>query len=152
MADTQDTHGHADKRIVVGRNGGTLTPFDSARGRAAALRSAQARRNRAMQAARARTVARLAAYDNTIQSWADAWGDLVADQAEALRHAASEGKPRGDDMLRVGQALGAMPLPHELRDSDSDSAPAHSAPGIVLLLHEIERRGVVVDAEVVEDG
>lgn len=116
--DTSETHTQtraAAQEIIPGRNGGTLTPFDPARARAAQVKSVQSRRNRAMRAAQDRTVARLAASDNTITSWADAWGEMVADQAEALRQAASEGKPRGDDLVQVGQALGAVPSQWDTR-------------------------------------
>jgi len=120
--DTSDTltQPHVDARKIPGHNGsGTLTPFDSTRAKTAQVKSVQSRRNRAMRAAQDRTVRRLAASDETITSWADAWGEMVADQAEALRQAASEGKPRGDDLQQVGQALGAVPTQWDTRQEQS---------------------------------
>ena len=114
----RDTNAHV---TIAGKNGGTLTPFNSERARLAQAAGVQARRNRAMRAAQSRTVQRLAASDSTIVTWADAWGELVADQAEALRQSASEGKPRGDDLQRVGQALGAMPLSVDRQEAEQSS-------------------------------
>lgn len=106
-------------KIIPGRNGGSLRPYDSARAREMQARSVQSRLNRAMRAAQDRTAARLAATDNTITHWTDAWGEMVADQAEALREAAANGKPRGDSLEKVGQALGAVP-----RAADAQAQPA----------------------------
>ena len=72
-------HVHAPARavrVVPGRNGGTLTPFDSERARAAGLKSARTRRRAALRG----MLAEVAAVDPEVGSWADAVAKLTGVQ------------------------------------------------------------------------
>lgn len=136
---------------TITRNGGTLHLITAANAREMQARSAASRRNKAAQAARNRVTARLAAVDPTVQSVYDAWGVLVADQAEALRQAASEGKPRADDMIQIGRAMGLIAQPHE-REQEQGGATATLtlSPDMVALLAEVarvQRGGAATEAD-----
>lgn len=119
-------------------------PITHANARMLAAKSAEVRRRKATLAAQNRTVARLAAADPSIQTPYDAWGELVADQAEALRQAASEGKPRADDMMQVGRAMGMVAQVGERTAQDTGQATATltlSADMVALLQAVASRQG-----------
>jgi len=100
-------------------HGGVIIPIrDADTARALQAKSVQARRNNAAKAARSRVTRALAAIDPTVGSSADAWGALVASVAEAVVASAAEGKPRGDDMMQVGRAMGVLAQPHEREAGD----------------------------------
>jgi len=105
-----DTQAHTPALVTIpGKNGGTLRPITSPeQARAMQAASTIARRNNAAKAARSRVTRALAAADPTVVSSADAWGAMVASVAEAVVTAAAEGKPRGDDMIAVGRAMGLV--------------------------------------------
>ena len=105
-----DTQAHTPALVTIpGKNGGTLRPITSSeQARAMQAASTIARRNNAAKAARSRVTRALAAADPTVVNSADAWGAMVASVAEAVVAAAAEGKPRGDDMIAVGRAMGLV--------------------------------------------
>ena len=94
-------------------------------------------------------------FDPSIKGGADAWGMLVAKQAVALM---DSDKPRGDDLYRIGQVMGALPTSLEARAAEAASAsqtvnvqlPPEAAVLLVDLLRELAGRQVI-DAEV-SDG
>ena len=124
-------------------HGGVIIPIrDADTARALQAKSVQARRNNAAKAARSRVTRALAAIDPTIGSSADAWGALVASVAEAVVASAAEGKPRGDDMMQVGRALGVVAQPHEQAQAQSPTGEAAELVTALRLLLD-----AVVDAQ-----
>jgi len=98
------------------------------------------------RAAVARTVEEARGIDPNIAGGAGAWGLLVAKQYLALMDSA---KPRGDDLYRIGQVLGAVPTAHEARAlehaASQDPGPA-LAVELVSLLRDIVVRLVELPA------
>lgn len=109
----RDVHGRLVKQLP-----GSVE-FTSANARQMQAKSVEARRNRAMRSAQNRVAREAASIDPTVDSWYDAWGLAVSKQYTTLL---DSDKPRGDDLLRIGQALGAVPLAGELREQDNQVA------------------------------
>jgi hypothetical protein len=119
---------------------------------------AQNRWARARQQAAKYITREAAAIDPTINTWSEAWGLLAAKQYLALMD--SE-KPRGDDLYRIGQVMGALPTALEQRSMEAGPAPATDADAAAMLAADIaariiarlmqqqrgEAEGVVIDAE-----
>ena len=139
-----DTLIHAEPRKITGRNGGTLTPITSATARDLAKR----RWAKFRQAAARRVTAEAQAIDPTATTAAEAWGLAVAKQYTALL---DSDKPRGDDMIRIGEAIGAVATARE-RDAEQtnntvniailDTGAAQALAQALAVL-----RGEVVDAD-----
>jgi hypothetical protein len=110
--------------IIRGKGGrflpGTTSPapITHANAHEFAQKGNQVRWNRARQAAQSRILAEAAAADPTVTHWSDAWGVVVAKQYAAL---VEEDKVRGDDLHRIGQAMGALPLAGELQAQQAQS-------------------------------
>lgn len=66
-----------------------------------------------------------------------AWGFVVARQYGTLL---ASDKPRGDDLYRLGQIVGALPRSGELQAQAQADAPAHSADAAALMVAEIAAR------------
>lgn len=104
------------------------------------------------QAAVDRVIAEGRGIDPTIKGGADAWGLLVSKQYIALMD--SE-KPRGDDLHRIGQVLGAVPMAHEVQREDTGAAVSVSlsAAGLARLVALLAGGAAdVVEGEVSEAG
>jgi hypothetical protein len=102
---------------------------------------AQKRWAKARKAAADRVTREAASIDPTVNTWADAWGLVTARQYSALM---DSDKPRGDDLLAIGKAIGAMP-------SDVDKAQAaevaqpRTQPDVVLALLAVLERVDITD-------
>lgn len=104
---------HAKTRSIVGKNGGTLTPITTAN----AADMARRRWAKFRQAAARRVTAEAQAIDPTATTAAEAWGLAVSKQYVALL---DSDKPRGDDMIRIGEAIGAVSTARD-RDTQQTS-------------------------------
>jgi hypothetical protein len=112
--------------------------------------AAEARWEQYRSAAVARVVEEGKALDPTIKGGAGAWGLLVAKQYLALL---DSDKPRGDDLYRIGQVLGAVPTAHEARALEhaaSQEAGPALAVELVSLLRDIVVRLVELPAPAAE--
>jgi len=116
----------------------------------AALRWEKARKSAAN-----RIMREAASIDPTVSTWYEAWGILAAKQYLALM---DSDKPRGDDLYRIGQVMGALPTSLEARAMEQQApasagqvVPADIARGLIELLRQLAGRdvvdGVVSDAE-----
>ena len=69
--------------------------------------------------------------DPNVKGGADAWGLLVSRQAVALM---DSDKPRGDDLLAIGRAIGAMPNDADKMQAIQTQTQRQTQPDIVLAL------------------
>ena len=106
---------------------------------------------RARQAAANRITREAAAIDPTVSTWAEAWGLVAAKQYVAL---IDSEKPRGDDLYRIGQVMGALPTALETRAAEVAgpaaavlALPAEAATVLIDLLRQVAERQVI-DGEV----
>ena len=144
MDETQTT---GDARVVIGKNGNKLTPFTHATSRIAA----QKRWDKYRQQAAKRVLGEIASIAPDVQTPADAWGVLVARTATAIM---DSDRPRGDDMMRVGQAMGALPLAHEREQAQAQAgATLTLSPDIArALVDQLVAGRQVIEGQVVADG
>lgn len=137
-----DTIVHDDKRVIVGRNGGRLTPFTPETARAA-VRAREEKRIRLYNAG-----ARRAVQDTQLirEYGEDAH---IVERAMTLQQIATT-PDAGKAAVLAAQALDvAQGLITKGKDS-TDAAPQSAPPAILLLVAELERRGLadeVVDAD-----
>lgn len=92
------------------------------------------------RAAANRITREAAAIDPTVNTPADAWGVVVAKQYTALLDA---DKPRGDDLYRMGQIIGALPTVYDKADANSASQIDDAAAMILARIAELAARDVV---------
>jgi hypothetical protein len=119
------------KRIVANPGGGSRA-FSQADGSASA--SAQKRWQKYRQAAATGIVREAMAIDPSVRVPADAWRVVTAKQYVALLDA---DKPRVDDLYRMGQIVGALPLAGEVQaqaQAPAGGLAVRDADAIVLML------------------
>lgn len=92
---------------------------------------AQKRWAKARLAAADRVTREAAAIDPSVNTWADAWGLVTAKQYTALM---DSDKPRGDDLLAIGRAIGAMPSDADRMQLQQAQIQPNAQPDIVLAL------------------
>ena len=114
-----NTQAQAQPRKIAGRNGGTIIPITSA----TASDLAKRRWAKFRQAAARRVTGEAQAIDPTATTAAEAWGLAVAKQYVALL---DSDKPRGDDLIRIGEAIGAVASARE-RDTEQPTATINIA-------------------------
>ncbi len=87
------------------------------------------------------------AIDPTIQTEQEAWGYLVAKQFITFLDAE---KPRGDDLVKFGQVLGAMPTIADVKQEAQqagDEAVTFTEKGLKMLLAMLTEKPEVIEGE-----
>lgn len=152
MADSVIIRDDKGRFIKGTRAPGTINSSASARN------LAQKRWAKARKAAADRVVREAASIDPTVNTWADAWGLVTARQYSALM---DSDKPRGDDLLAIGKAIGAMPSDADKVRDDIQAQPRTQPDVVLALLAVLERSGDitnissnddVIDADTDEGG
>ena len=127
---------------IPGKNGGTLIPITSA----TAADLARRRWAKFRQAAARRVTGEAVEIDPTATSAPEAWGLAVARQYKLLLNS---DKPRGDDLIRIGQAIGSMPMAHEMRITGEDT-PVRVETVNVLIAQYVGKQLRANNAEVID--
>lgn len=125
-----------DKAVIIRDDKGKFIKGASGQGKpikssADGRRLAELRWQKFRQTAASRVVQEAASIDPSVKTPADAWGLVTARQFSALM---DSDKPRGDDLLAIGRAIGAMPNDADKMQAIQTQTQRQTQPDIVLAL------------------